>query len=553
MVADRTGVDGGGGPKVPTTPSPVAKNKTSPYVTKRMVTLSTGIITPEMEKYQAMLAKNPTSRVFAALAECYRKQGMLDEAIRLCVDGVKRYPNYMSGRVALGRAYFDKGMIKETRGELEKVVSITPNNIIANKVLGDVHLLEEDIEGAKEYFLKVVSMSPDDEDTAAKLSDIKAKKNPFASMIKEMKGEEEEVKEEKEDEKEEGEGDVKAKAMEAGESEGVVEGEGVELGSDTDKSLDDFLDDIDGEVIEDIEEIEPEPEENEQNGYVGDQLDLELEEGGEDIQLEGEGEEDVDIVSDIEPIKLTEEDEISLNEDYSATSLEDDLDISMEDIEVADLSEEEGKQEGGEVNVEDEFGILDDIFDSGDGIEDLARAVEEYSEKGVIPDEIEIESTPLEDVESGESEIAEIEGETSTEDKIIEDIKTDMVEMEQEDVGEYEGELEGGIAGKDVDISTETIADIYVKQGYYERALPIFEELSVAFPTRRTLREKVNHVKKKINEQKGVVVEGGEMGISSIDEGGLEIDAAVSENLLNQNIQNLQKWLKNVRKFKRIS
>ncbi len=548
MVAEKTGAGDGRGPKVPTTTSTVVKKKTSPYVPKRMVPIGTGIITPDMEKYQAMLAKNPTSRVFAALAECYRKQGMLDEAIHLCVDGVKRYPNYMSGRVALGRAYFDKGMIKEARVELEKVVSITPNNIIANKVLGDVHLIEENIEGAKEYYQKVVSMSPEDEDTAAKLSDVEAGKNPFAAIIKEMKGEEDEVEDEE---------DVKAKVVETGESERVMEEEGAELGPDADvnadEPLDDFFNDIDGEVIEDIEEIEPEPEENEQHGYVGDQLDLELEEGGEDIQLEEEGEEGVDVVSYIEPIKLAEEDEISIDEDYGETGVEDDLDISMNDVEVADFSEQEGEQGEEEVEVEDEFGILDEIFDSGEGMDDLARAVEEYSEKEEVPDEIELESTPLEGVESGESEIAGIEGETSTGDQSFDDFESDMVGMEQEDEEGYEGELGGEIAGKDVDISTETIADIYVKQGYFEKALPIYEELSAAFPTRKTLREKVSHVKSKINEQREVTIAGGEMGISSMGEGEVGIDAIVSEDMLNENIQNLQKWLKNVRKFKRIS
>ena len=37
--------------------------------------------TPEMIKYEEMLEKNPASRVFAPLADLYRKAGMIDEAI----------------------------------------------------------------------------------------------------------------------------------------------------------------------------------------------------------------------------------------------------------------------------------------------------------------------------------------------------------------------------------------------------------------------------------------------------------------------------------------
>ncbi len=97
-----------------------------------------------MERYRAMIAKDPNSRVFAALAELYRKAGMLDEAVRLCWSGTKAHPKYMSGRVALARAYADKGMIKEAKEEVLTVVSITPDNILANKILGEIHLLEGD-------------------------------------------------------------------------------------------------------------------------------------------------------------------------------------------------------------------------------------------------------------------------------------------------------------------------------------------------------------------------------------------------------------------------
>ena len=79
-------------------------------------------VTPEIKKYQAMLETNPASRVFASLAELYRKQGMLDEAISLCLKGLKAHPAYVSGRVVLGRAYFDKGLVREAAQELEKVV-----------------------------------------------------------------------------------------------------------------------------------------------------------------------------------------------------------------------------------------------------------------------------------------------------------------------------------------------------------------------------------------------------------------------------------------------
>ena len=65
---------------------------------------------PEIEKYHEKWRKDPTSRVFAQLADAYRKTGMLDEAIEVCVEGLKVHPSYNSARVVLGRAYLEKGM-----------------------------------------------------------------------------------------------------------------------------------------------------------------------------------------------------------------------------------------------------------------------------------------------------------------------------------------------------------------------------------------------------------------------------------------------------------
>lgn len=138
------------------------------------------LITPEIKKYRAMLEENPASRVFATLGELYRKQGMHDEAIGLCLKGLKYHPDYLSGRVVLGLAYFDKGMVKEASEELERVVSAKPDHLMAAKVLGDVLLMNGDIERAKYYFERVLSLAPDDLDVRKKLEPMRTGRGPSA-------------------------------------------------------------------------------------------------------------------------------------------------------------------------------------------------------------------------------------------------------------------------------------------------------------------------------------------------------------------------------------
>jgi tetratricopeptide (TPR) repeat protein len=93
---------------------------------------------PEINKYLAILSKDPGSMVFAPLTEAYRKAGNLDEAIAVAQDGLNIHPNYVSGMVALGRAYFDKGMISEAKETLDKVLVLAPDNIIAANILEEI-------------------------------------------------------------------------------------------------------------------------------------------------------------------------------------------------------------------------------------------------------------------------------------------------------------------------------------------------------------------------------------------------------------------------------
>jgi predicted Zn-dependent protease len=92
-----------------------------------------------LNRYGQILARDPASLVFAALAEEYRKRGELDKAIAICRKGLRLHPRYISGRVALARAYADDGKLDLARQELEKVVLSAPDNIVAQKLLADIY------------------------------------------------------------------------------------------------------------------------------------------------------------------------------------------------------------------------------------------------------------------------------------------------------------------------------------------------------------------------------------------------------------------------------
>ncbi|MCI0443887.1 hypothetical protein L0152_11835, partial [bacterium] len=113
--------------------------------------------TPAIDKLLKKLEKEPNSLIFLQLAEEYRKESYYDDALFICAEGLRRHPNYWSARVALGRIHKEMGHSDLAREELEKVIQAVPDNLLANKLLGDIYMeLEMDEDALKRY--KLVQM-----------------------------------------------------------------------------------------------------------------------------------------------------------------------------------------------------------------------------------------------------------------------------------------------------------------------------------------------------------------------------------------------------------
>ncbi|MFZ5862262.1 MAG: tetratricopeptide repeat protein [Nitrospirota bacterium] len=95
---------------------------------------------PELQKLEEKLRKDPTSKLFFPLAEEYAKIGRVDEAIALLRTGVKAHPDFLGARVALGKALFRKGLHVEARQEFEQVIAANPDNLMAHKKLAAIYL-----------------------------------------------------------------------------------------------------------------------------------------------------------------------------------------------------------------------------------------------------------------------------------------------------------------------------------------------------------------------------------------------------------------------------
>ena len=131
--------------------------------------------TPQIYHYLKLYQEEPTSRVFAPLSEAYRKAGLLDEAIDICRDGLRIHPNFIGGRVALARAFFDKKFYEDVVKELEPVVMDAPDNLVAQRLLADSYLVLGRIAQALNSYKVLLFFTPMDAELGSMVREIEEK------------------------------------------------------------------------------------------------------------------------------------------------------------------------------------------------------------------------------------------------------------------------------------------------------------------------------------------------------------------------------------------
>ncbi|MBI2836749.1 MAG: tetratricopeptide repeat protein [Acidobacteria bacterium] len=132
-------------------------------------------LTPRIAELEKKLKREPSSLIFVQLAEEYRKVGAFDDAIRICREGLERHPNYISANMLLGRVYFETRRYREARTELEKVISSSPENLMAHRMLGDIHWFEENWELAEKRYRMVFLLNPADLECRQRLQVLESK------------------------------------------------------------------------------------------------------------------------------------------------------------------------------------------------------------------------------------------------------------------------------------------------------------------------------------------------------------------------------------------
>ncbi|MFO7262371.1 MAG: tetratricopeptide repeat protein, partial [bacterium] len=128
----------------------------------------------EIAKLEALFAANPNGRVFAHLAEAYRRAGELERARALLEAGLERHADYASAHVVHGRVLLDLGREAEAEAAFRRVLGLDPENLVALRALGDLARRAGRAAEALGYYEQLQSRDPSSEELEAIIAELRA-------------------------------------------------------------------------------------------------------------------------------------------------------------------------------------------------------------------------------------------------------------------------------------------------------------------------------------------------------------------------------------------
>jgi tetratricopeptide (TPR) repeat protein len=126
-----------------------------------------------LRELQQKYDENPR-RYFAPLANEYRKGGQLKRAIEICRAQLAEMPGHMSGQIVFGQALYEAGDFEEARQVFERAIALDPENLIALRSLGDMSLQAGDTTEARTWYTRLLEADPKDTAVIALVTEIDA-------------------------------------------------------------------------------------------------------------------------------------------------------------------------------------------------------------------------------------------------------------------------------------------------------------------------------------------------------------------------------------------
>ncbi len=140
--------------------------------------MSDGAFPDRLAQLKTRWDSDPSSRVFLQLAEEYRHQGRVKDALAVLDKGLQEHPGYLSALVAKGRCHLELGEGEAARNVLERVVKQDATQMVANKLLVRAYLETAEPAKARERLDLYSLLNDSDPEIADLRRQIKAMERP---------------------------------------------------------------------------------------------------------------------------------------------------------------------------------------------------------------------------------------------------------------------------------------------------------------------------------------------------------------------------------------
>jgi len=136
--------------------------------------------TARIDELKKKFDENPR-RYFAPLANEFRKAGDAEQAVMICEEFLPQQPGHMSGHIVYGQALFDLGRLDDARTVFETALTLDPENLIALRYLGDISRSHGDLESARHWYQRVLEADPRNEEVQGLVAALDASTPTFST------------------------------------------------------------------------------------------------------------------------------------------------------------------------------------------------------------------------------------------------------------------------------------------------------------------------------------------------------------------------------------
>jgi predicted regulator of Ras-like GTPase activity (Roadblock/LC7/MglB family) len=116
----------------------------------------------DLQKWSDEVARDPRSLAFLPLARAYRRQGLRDQAMQLCLRGLEAYPSHAEAHGLLALLYLEAGDHQRASDEWSMVLRIDADNFDALRGMGFCYLEQDHLSRARQSLERAALIRPDD-------------------------------------------------------------------------------------------------------------------------------------------------------------------------------------------------------------------------------------------------------------------------------------------------------------------------------------------------------------------------------------------------------